>query len=418
MAPEARYPSSVQVELDLQSGWHLEGGDLSAPEAALAAAELEAALGPPVEEGIEVTLTHAGETGDGFSRRATSERIELRGDSPRGLLFGVYETLEELGEGWPWPGEHRSRRGAARLEDRVDHRPAVPGRCIVLGECALVQYAEDWIEWAARNRLNGVFVHVSTQPEPHGAAAETAWEDAKGPAVALARERGMTLEHGGHLLPELLSGADLRALAAGDRPGPAAERALSEHVRDHPEADVLHLWGADLPAGAGGAEASEAALRTANAVAELAEAIRPGIQVAFLAYHDTIEVPRSVPPRQNVCLVFAPRERCYEHTLADPGCPTNARYRDTLAAQVEHFDAAGAAAPRVFEYWLDAILFAGGVPDLTETMAGDLAFYRQAGVDTVEILITGHGDAPAPHPNLPAFARLAWRADADRTGGR
>ena len=83
-------------------------------------------------------------------------------------------------------------------------------------------------------------------------------------------------------------------------------------------------------------------------------------------------------------------------------------YRAALHAQIEHFAAAGAPPARVFEYWLDAILFAGGVPDLTETMADDLAYYRQAGVHTVQILITGHGRAPEPHPNLPAFARLAW----------
>jgi hypothetical protein len=179
-------------------------------------------------------------------------------------------------------------------------------------------------------------------------------------------------------------------------------------VRSHPEADVLHLWGADLPPGARGSEASAAALRTANAIAELAESVRPGVQIAFLAYHDTEEPPRGVQPRHNVCLVFAPRERCYGHALADTGCKRNARYRDLLLAHVEQFRAAGAAPARVFEYWFDAILFAGGVPDLTATMAHDLAFYRDAGVNTVQMLATGHGGPPSPHPNPGAFARLAW----------
>jgi hypothetical protein len=104
--------------------------------------------------------------------------------------------------------------------------------------------------------------------------------------------------------------------------------------------------------------------------------------------------------------VFAPRERCYDHALADPDCAENVRHRELLEAQLEHFDAA--APPRVFEYWFDAILFAGGVPDLTETMAEDLAYYREVGVHTVQMLMTGHGGRPSPHPNLPAFARLAW----------
>jgi hypothetical protein len=75
---------------------------------------------------------------------------------------------------------------------------------------------------------------------------------------------------------------------------------------------------------------------------------------------------------------------------------------------VEHFGQARAAPPRVFEYWFDAILFAGRVPNLSETIPADLAFYRDAGVHTVQMLMTGHRRPPAPHPNPSAFARLAW----------
>jgi hypothetical protein len=110
--------------------------------------------------------------------------------------------------------------------------------------------------------------------------------------------------------------------------------------------------------------------------------------------------------------VFAPRERCYEHSLSDADCSRNRAHRDRLLAQIEHFAAAGAAPPRVFEYWFDAILFSGGVPDLTGTIRDDLRFYSEAGVDTVELLMTGHGRAPSPHPNPPAFARFAWDPDA------
>jgi hypothetical protein len=324
----------MPVRLELRDGWRLAARDLSQPEAALALAELEAALGPPGASGVEVSLAHGDGSGDGFRRRAGPEEVELRGESARGLLCGVYATLEELGEAWPWPGEHRARGEDAWLEERVEQRPALPGRCLVLGERALVDEAESWIAWAACNRLNCAFVHVSTRDEPYGSAPDAAWMKRRERVVGVAHERGMTIEHGGHLLPELLQPHDLHALAEGRPLAAAARRALEEHLNAHPEADVIHLWGADAPAGSGGREASEAALRTANALAEIAESARPGAQVAFLAYHDTIEVPSGVRPHDNVCLVFAPRERCYEHSLADPDCRTNARYRDSLRAQV------------------------------------------------------------------------------------
>jgi hypothetical protein len=404
----------MSIEIDPSLGWRLTS-ELSDPTAALAAAELEAALGPPGEDGIEIALSHAGDTGDGFRRRVDPERIELHGDSPRGLLFGVYRTLEEFGLRWEWPGQESARAGSAQLEALVEDAPALPGRCLVLGERVLLQEAESWIVWAARNRLNTLFVHVSTRRQPIGSAPEATWRERRGRALELARERGMTVEHGGHLLPELLPADDLRALAAGEAPSEGAREILAAHVRAHPEADVLHLWGADVSAGpSDGDDASEATLRTANSVAEVAEGERPGVQVTYLAYHDTEDVPRAVRPRSNVCLLFAPRERCYEHSLADQSCRTNRRHRDLLAAQIEHFDAAGALPPRVFEYWFDAILFAGGVPDLTETMAEDLRFYAEAGVHTVQLLMTGHGSPPPPHPNPPAFARLAWDSHSSR----
>jgi hypothetical protein len=401
----------MTVEANLSRGWRLVA-DPSEPEVALAAQELESGLGPPGDDGVEIVLSHGGGTGDGYRRRAAPGGIELHGESPRGLLFGAYATLEEFGGGWPWPGEHCPAGGEARLEEGVESGPALPGRCLVLGERCLVEDAESWVVWAARNRLNSLFVHTSLDPQPVGAAPEAMWREHRERTVALTRQRGMTIEHGGHLLPELLSGGELRRLAEGGELGAAARRAVEEHVLGHPEADVLHLWGADLPAEVGGgAEASQAALQAANTLAAVAEEVRPGAQVAFLAYHDTEEVPRGVRPRDNVSLVFAPRERCYEHVLADPDCRENARYRELLKAQIEHFSAV-AAPPRVFEYWFDAILFSGGVPDLSETIAEDLAFYREAGVHTVQMLITGHGSPPSPHPNPPAFARHAWAAQA------
>jgi hypothetical protein len=98
----------MSFELDPSRGWRVVA-DRSEPAVAFAAAELEAALGPSGGEGIEIALSNAGGSGDGFGRRAGPERIELHGESPRALLFGAYRTLEDLGLRWPWPGKQRGR---------------------------------------------------------------------------------------------------------------------------------------------------------------------------------------------------------------------------------------------------------------------------------------------------------------------
>ncbi len=117
------------------------------------------------------------------------------------------------------------------LEDEeIADAPQLPGRCLILGERALLEQAEEWIVWAARNRLNTVFVHVSTQRAPVGQAPEALWRERRDGPVGLARERGMVIEHGGHVLPELLAPNQIRALMKGHRPvgGHAGDRS------DHP----------------------------------------------------------------------------------------------------------------------------------------------------------------------------------------
>lgn len=397
-------------------------GDRSAPEAALAATELERALGPPGDGAIRIVLRHRDCAGEGFRRRAAPGIVELSGDSPRGLLFGAYALLDELGVGWPWPGERAPAVATGRLEaGDIASAPQLPGRCLILGERALLEQAEEWIVWAARNRVNTVFIHVSTQRAPAEQAPEAMWRERRASLVGLARERGMVIEHGGHVLPELLAPDQIAALMRGHPPSADARRALERYVLDHPEADILHLWIADLPQDINSTpDTSDAALRATNAVAAVAADVRPGVQVAHLAYHQTEEVPSTVTPLANVCLLYAPRERCYEHSLGDPTCARNARYRELLLGHVQHFRAADASPPRVLEYWFDAIRFCGAIPDFSETIAQDLAFYRNAGVHTVQMLMTGHGGAPLMHPNPIAFTRLTWgetaRGDPRPTG--
>src|SRR5688500_3902017 len=116
-------PAFMTIELQLSRGWRV-AGHLSAPEAALAQAELEAALGPAGENGVEIVLSHGDVAGEGFRRQAAPERVALRGDSPRGLLFGVYAMLEELGARWPWPGEGTVPPVGTRLYEQVEEAPA------------------------------------------------------------------------------------------------------------------------------------------------------------------------------------------------------------------------------------------------------------------------------------------------------
>ena len=369
--------------------------------------------------GVAFELVESGASGEGFRWEATADAVTLEGVGPRGLLNGVFGLLAALGLRWPWPGRAvRVGDGPLAVAESVEEEPIVPERCLVLGQRALLEAGEEWIVWAARQRLNTIFVHVGPGRAPFGAANERLWRERRERLVALARDRAMTIEHGGHLLGDLVPREVLaragRELEAGSPAGgvEAVQAAVSAHAGAHPEADVLHLWGADTGAGAASATAtSERALRLTNAAAAAVERIRPAATVASLTYHDTLALPTGTRPRANVCLLWAPRERSYGHP-ADAG--PNADLWALFRRHVAHYAAAGARPPRVFEYYVDGIRFPHGVPELGAVMAADLGAYAAAGAHAVQALMTGAGRPPSVHPNPWLFARLSWdpRQDA------
>jgi hypothetical protein len=412
------------AELNLSRGWWIVVGS-DAPPTLLAASELQRCLSEiasgadparePPGDAITIDLSH-GDAGDGFRWRLGPDSIELRGDGPCGSLYAAYSLLEALGCRWAWPGEAGERlpRGARfELPAVVREKPALPGRCLVIGHSAFLADVEDWIVWAARNRLNGIFVHVGLVREPFGAAPELLWQEKKNVACALAKERSMTIEHGGHLLTKLSE--HVLSLSEDSAAASEARRKFEKHFRTHP-AEVFHLWGEDKPPaiqppsarGIAGHSPSERALVIANTAAAVLADVDNSAQLSFLAYHETEEVPARVKPRSNVCLLWAPRERCYAHPADEVGCAINRRYRDTFLSQLAHFRSDGAAPTRVFEYYLDSILFRPSPPPLGSIIRRDLSFYGDAGAHTVQALMTGFGPWHEPHPNAWLFARLAW----------
>lgn len=434
--------------IDFTDGWHINPARSGSRTAALARAELRATLervtGQPMGEPaapLQFFLDCDDGPGESFHWQAEPGRIELYGAGPRGLLYAAYSFLEALGCRWPFPGAAGERLPAGTTFNvpagLVEDAPALPGRCLIVAHHAFMREADEWIIWAARNRLNTVFFHTITDPLTLGAIAESQYVALRAGVLALARERGMTVEVGGHVLSSLLP----REMFAG-APGafrevegqrspdhnlcvssPDGLDVLRESARKyfatHPEADVYHIWPDDLPDGGwctceqcSAYTPSEQALIATNAVAEALAAHNPEAQVSFLAYHDTEQPPHRVEPQPNVCLLWAPRMRCYAHAADDVTCPVNMPYYDhTFRAQVGHF--ANAAPPRVFEYYLDAVLFKSVLPPMPGVIQRDLRYYRDAGAHTVQALLTGDHPWITPQVNTWLFARLAWNPDQD-----
>lgn len=440
--------ASVQFSED----WRIAAPPQTDPVADFAVTELRTALesitgfSPAItsraREGIPtIALSHLGRAGDGFRWEVHPDRILIEGQSPRGLLFGVYSLLEALGCRWPAPGID-VLPAVTRFtlpDDPIVEQPALPGRALILGHWVFLEQAERWIAWAARNRLNTVFFHTTEEPLAMGAAPERQYQRIKGAALRAARQRGLIVEHGGHGLAALLPRRLFRQMPDAFREhnsrrtpdhnfcptseaGMAVIRANAEaHFRAHPEVDVFHLWADDIAGGGWcscarcqGLSPSEQALLATNAIAEVLAGVNPAAQTSFLAYHDTEDVPRRVQPRPNVHMLWAPRMREYARSIDHPDSAVNSpRYPETFRAQVAHFQAAGAQPARAFEYYLDGILFKSVLPPLPGVIKADLRFYRSAGAHTAGVLMTGTRPWLAPQINAYLFARLCWNPDQD-----
>lgn len=440
------------------SAWEIEAapGD---PVLAHAASELRAHLQriPPSGDAVGAIRLHAGTgQGDAFEAVIEDARITITGASPRGALNGVYWLLEEVGFTWVEPGEEGVALCAvgSLAPGTYSQSPAFPRRTLSLGQDALHDEWPAWLEWASRNRLNDLSFHDTppsrlgrTEPRPESAEALAAdrggwlferW-DADGPAiVAAARGRGMTLQFGGHHLPSLLprelfdEHPDWFPLRNGERDrrhnlcvsAPGAIRHIQEaaaaFVSRFAGADTYHFWADDIRGGGwcecgpcSALSPSDQALLATNAIAEAVASAAPGARVAHLAYHDTVQAPEFARPAENVTILWAPRERCYAHSFADPACKKNEmEYLEPFLAWLEMLGD-DTARLQVFEYYSDAILFKGLAPTHLAVLPADARGYAAAGVANLQNLMVG--DRPWIGPPWHAWwmARCAWDPAGD-----
>lgn len=378
---------------------------------------------PPLPEGSP-DLSPAG-----FRIHISDTALTLIGGSPKGTLNAAYELLERLGLRWP--------------VSSVDVLPDRPPQQLAIGPCdftlepsfpritlfqdlrTLRDYSDpdlarvqeqndrDLIAWMGRNRFTGLYGNLPAAPEP--------WADAA--------RRGIRRQSGGHILPRLLprelfdSRPDLFPMNDGGERFPGnlcvsssdALRILCDnalvYVRET-DPKVLHLWGEDEESGRWCAcpscaelNVQDQYLRAVNAVAECLEPEFPGLKVAFIAYHDTLEPNLTLAPRPNVVLLFAPRSRCYRHALADPDCDRN---RAMYGGLMEYRRIFGEGRLHTFEYYADAYLWCSAAIVLPRLIVEDTRTYHATGVADHGCLMFG-GYSWFSHPlNLFAFSRVSY----------
>lgn len=442
---------TTHTPINLTDGWHIEVSTEPSGVLARAVEELSAhltmiAAPAPKGTGLQISLgidhdasgDTSNDTADGFDWTVSNQQVQLRGQSARGLLYAVYSFLVSLGFGWPGhkPDETNIPSGTQfQVPQDMTERPSFAGRCLIIGHHAFLAEHEAWIVWAARNRLNTIFVHTAEEGLALGAAPAHQWHSVSAAVRETCKQFGMVLEVGGHGLSRLLPRAlfkdmpDAFRMKDGKRTpdhnlDPLNEAGMAivrenalAWFKQNEGADIYHLWPDDIPGGGWShspecrnLSASDQALIATNALATELTKVDPDAEISHIAYHDTEPAPQAAKPDANVSLLWAPRMRSYAHDAFDETSTVNQRYPSELHANVQLFTKARARPTRVFEYYLDTILFKSVLPPLVEIMARDAVGYRDVGTHTLQALMVGGRPWNAPQLNAYAFARLTWDA--------
>jgi len=371
-------------------------------------------------------------TDDSFQiSRPGDYAIAIHAGSERGLLHASYDLMERLGARFiPGAPAHFPKTPIGALATLKPYvvTPAFKRRGFVSDVMTWhysdadrlelhLQFDREFIPWMARRGVN-TFEYIRHAQDTRLRIDEL---------TPLYQSYGIGVEYGGHVLQLLMPRELFEAhpeyfpmAKDGTRAprgnlcvsNPDAMRIVTEgalsYVRDYPENEMLHVWGADVFDGGWCAcpqckklSPQMQYMKVVNAIAAAQESAAGGIPVAYLAYHDTIEPDRKLRPLPNVWVEWAPRERCYIHAIDDPECTINPRYFEALKRYLDIFKGHG----HVFEYYADAILF-GGIGVATPAVIGrDLRAYKALGIDGISNLTFGAYSVLAYPVNLEAFVR-------------
>ncbi len=367
----------------------------------------------------------------GFAIEITEDTVTLHGHTAADLLHVVYAFLEQLGCRWSVRG--RSEEFVPSTTERFSLRSQTWGASgIRFGFCSdLISWhytqpalyeeriGEDreLVDWMAKVGASTLFF-IRHPFDSQNTIPELVLECGR---------RGISVEHGGHIVPLLLPRELFSEHPEYFPVGPAGERtglgnvcasqagALDTiarnavaWVRELPKSRFFHVWGADLwkggwchCPGCSPLSPQDQSLRVCNAVAVALSRAGYNVPVCYLAYHDTIDAELRETPAENVWCEFAPRERCYAHSIGDPECTRNQRYWRAVQGYVQQFR----GRVRVFEYYGDAILFFGCAAPISQTIEADLRQYRSLGIDDVLMLQFGSYSRWAYATNFLAFTR-------------
>ena len=276
----------------------------------------------------------AGLGDEGFVIKTVGDQLVIAGGEKRGTLYGVYTFLESLGCRWWYPGESTIPTMKTIRVEATDRRevPRLEYRDVLYGE----MWNDRGRLWAARNKLNG----MAGDPAPeklgghyfiagkHGHNSidlvEESVDEMKPEFWAMVKDKRVKTEvcqsH-----PEVIA-ATIRSLAKLYKANPDTMCLIDSHEDNR---DYCRCPTCAAIAEREGSPSGQW-FHFVNAVAEGVEKEVPGARLMSSAYGWTQTPPRTIKPRGNVIVRFAPIGSDWAHPLALASNEHNRKTRDDI----------------------------------------------------------------------------------------
>ncbi len=131
---------------------------------------------------------------------------------------------------------------------------------------------------------------------------------------------------------------------------------------------------------------SDQQLKIVNAMLRGLKSYKSNAKLCYLAYHDALDVPKTVEPEDGVFLEYAPIRRDHHRAICDIASEKNAAEVRPLKELIQFF---GAKDARILDYWMDNSLFSNWTKPPkpfnldAEVMKADVEFYHSLGFEEI-----------------------------------
>lgn len=338
-----RTATGAEIEAGVLSGWRVALTAGATPAEEYAAQELSDGIGQCLgclpaaaatgnAEGAQIVLAGSDRMGEEeFRLDLGPQGLHITGGRPRGVLYGVYQFLEDaLGIRYlAWHHTHVPNPPARLACGTWTYSPPFSFRWSFYRENA------DFPDFAARLRVNT----VSDEARLGGRTPQNLINHSVHDWVPFERYGGSHPEYyalfDGQRDTDVHGGGP-QLCVANPEVAEVAARAVIAHLDAHPHLRNISVSQADT-ARYCHCEACEAVnqregtpmganLLFVNAVAERVEQVHPQVKVGTLAYWYTRQRPRLLRPRPNLQIQLCSIECCTVHAIDDPACTRNREF--------------------------------------------------------------------------------------------